>query len=184
MLKSPPHTARIRLLLEIFPEARFVHVHRHPYAVFQSTMHMLESIWPYWNIQTAGKHATPEARIDRVLSTYRLMYDAFFEQRHLIPAGHFFELSYEELERDPTGSLRGLYSALNLPGIEQQVVAMQDYLKARRRLSQEQPYADQRSDAPASGASLGNSLRRVGISQMRRMATSAPLREAATALAA
>ena len=130
VLKSPPHTARIRLLLEIFPEARFVHVHRHPYAVFQSTMHMLESIWPYWNIQTAGKHATPEARIDRVLSTYRLMYDAFFEQRHLIPAGHFFELSYEELERDPTGSLRGLYSALNLPGIEQQVVAMQDYLKA------------------------------------------------------
>ncbi len=35
VLKSPPHTARIRLLLEIFPEAHFVHIHREPYTVFQ-----------------------------------------------------------------------------------------------------------------------------------------------------
>jgi omega-hydroxy-beta-dihydromenaquinone-9 sulfotransferase len=129
VLKSPPHTARIRLLLEIFPEARFVHIHRDPHDVFRSTMHMLESIYPYWNLQAPGKHGTEEARIERVLWTYRAMYDAFFEQRHLIPQGHFYELSYEELERDPTGSLRKMYSALKLPGIDQQVVAMQDYLK-------------------------------------------------------
>src|SRR5262249_10344440 len=28
LFKSPPHTARIRLLLELFPGARFVHIHR------------------------------------------------------------------------------------------------------------------------------------------------------------
>ena len=129
VLKSPPHTARIRLLLEVFPEARFVHIHRDPHAVFRSTMHMLESISPYWNLQTPGKHGTEEARIERVLRIYRLMYDAFFEQRQLIRAGNLYELRYEELERDPTGSLRTMYSALKLPGIEQQVLGMQDYLK-------------------------------------------------------
>src|SRR4051812_32757148 len=37
ILKSPPHTCRIRLLLAMFPEARFVHIHRDPYAVFSSS---------------------------------------------------------------------------------------------------------------------------------------------------
>jgi omega-hydroxy-beta-dihydromenaquinone-9 sulfotransferase len=132
VLKSPPHTARIRLLLELFPEARFVHVHRHPYDVFRSTMHMLGAISPYWNVQRAGKHGTHEARVARVLTTYRLMYDAFFEQRRLIPAGHFCELRYEDLERDPTGTLRTVYSTLGLAGIDEQVVGMQDYLAASR----------------------------------------------------
>src|SRR6185312_2307462 len=37
ILKSPPHTARMRLLLDIFPDARFIHIRRDPYAVFVST---------------------------------------------------------------------------------------------------------------------------------------------------
>jgi hypothetical protein len=28
VLKSPPHTARIRVLLDLFPDARFVHIYR------------------------------------------------------------------------------------------------------------------------------------------------------------
>src|SRR6185436_8984100 len=37
ILKSPPHTCRIKLLLQIFPDARFVHIHRDPYTVFSSS---------------------------------------------------------------------------------------------------------------------------------------------------
>ena len=37
VLKSPPHTCRIRLLLQMFPRARFVHIHRDPYDVFRSS---------------------------------------------------------------------------------------------------------------------------------------------------
>jgi omega-hydroxy-beta-dihydromenaquinone-9 sulfotransferase len=40
VLKSPPHTARIRRLLGLFPDARFVHIRRDPYVVFRSTRHM------------------------------------------------------------------------------------------------------------------------------------------------
>ena len=39
VLKSPPHTARIRQLLEWFPEAKFVHIRRDPYRVIQSRLH-------------------------------------------------------------------------------------------------------------------------------------------------
>ena len=30
VLKSPAHTARVRVLLELFPKARFVHIIRDP----------------------------------------------------------------------------------------------------------------------------------------------------------
>jgi hypothetical protein len=41
LLKSPTHTARIKLLLEVFPDARFVHIVRNPYVVFSSTHKMI-----------------------------------------------------------------------------------------------------------------------------------------------
>jgi len=39
VLKNPPHTSRIKILLEMFPDARFVHILRDPYVVFASTIH-------------------------------------------------------------------------------------------------------------------------------------------------
>jgi hypothetical protein len=111
ILKSPPHTARVKLLLGLFPGARFVHIRRDPYAVFQSTRHLWNTGPPNWCLQRPDY---PDAE-GRILATYRAMYDAYFEQRALIPAGHGYELAYEDLERDPIGQLRGVYEGLGLP---------------------------------------------------------------------
>jgi len=43
VIKSPTHTARIRHLLDVFPKAKFVHIHRDPYEVFQSTQHYYDT---------------------------------------------------------------------------------------------------------------------------------------------
>ena len=43
LLKSPAHTGKIRLLLDLFPKARFVHIHRHPYEVYQSVCHYFDT---------------------------------------------------------------------------------------------------------------------------------------------
>lgn len=51
LLKSPPHTARIRLLLEMFPDARFVHIHRDPYTVFQSSRRMFQLMFDWHGVQ-------------------------------------------------------------------------------------------------------------------------------------
>ncbi|MCP4177095.1 MAG: sulfotransferase, partial [bacterium] len=37
LLKSPPHTSRIKYLLKAFPDAKFINIHRHPLDVFNST---------------------------------------------------------------------------------------------------------------------------------------------------
>lgn len=44
LIKSPVHTARIGLFLDMFPRARFIYIHRHPHHVFLSAAH---SEWSY-----------------------------------------------------------------------------------------------------------------------------------------
>ena len=51
LLKSPVHTARVKLLLELFPDAQFVYVHRHPEEVYQSACHMANTA--YWHMYLA-----------------------------------------------------------------------------------------------------------------------------------
>jgi len=110
VLKSPPHTARIRLLLDLFPDARFLHIRRDPYAVIRSTVRMTEKLADYVGLQRPATDV--EAR---TLRQYRETYDAFFDQKPLIPPGRLHELRYEDLEADPIGQLRTCYEALRLP---------------------------------------------------------------------
>ena len=46
LLRSPVHTARVFLLHSMFPNAQFIFIHRHPYEVFQSAVHMADAY--YW----------------------------------------------------------------------------------------------------------------------------------------
>jgi hypothetical protein len=124
ILKSPGHTGRIRLLLELFPDARFVHVHRNPYAVFQSTRHAVRKIAPVVALQRPDYSDLDE----RTLRQYREVYDRFFEERALIPKGRFYEVRFEELERDPVGQVREIYAALGLPDFEELQPALRRYL--------------------------------------------------------
>jgi hypothetical protein len=45
LLKSPCHTARVKLLLQEFPDAQFIYLHREPYTVFQSAANMADSTY-------------------------------------------------------------------------------------------------------------------------------------------
>ena len=112
VLKSPPHTARIRLLLGLFPDARFVHIHRDPYEVFRSTRHMIRAVQPVFRLQECP---TPDGD-DRIISVYTEMYDAYFEQRGLIPEGRLCEVGYEDLERDPVGVVGSVYGSWGCRG--------------------------------------------------------------------
>ena len=127
ILKSPPHTARIRLLLEMFPDARFVHIHRNPYDVFHSTRKTLKAVAEFHRLQRAPAAADVD---DRILRTYRTMYDVYFEERGAIPEGQFCEVGFEQLEQDPIGQIRGIYKALQLPDFSEVHSEVQSYVSS------------------------------------------------------
>jgi LPS sulfotransferase NodH len=125
VLKSPPHTARVPVLLEMFPDARFVHIVRDPYVVFPSTVKM-------WKSMTSGHcfQKSDGAGIEeRVFQQFRVIYDRLEEARPLFKPGRFHELRYEELVHDPVGEMQKVYSALELDGFEQARPRLEQYLQ-------------------------------------------------------
>lgn len=111
LLKSPPHTARIRLLLEMFPDAKFIHIHRDPITVFQSFRHYYDTAMWHTYLQKPDR-----SRVDaEIISRYQIIFDAFFADCKLIPKNHFHEVSFANLERNPIAVCRDIYKQLDLP---------------------------------------------------------------------
>jgi omega-hydroxy-beta-dihydromenaquinone-9 sulfotransferase len=114
ILKSPPHSCRIRVLLELFPEARFVHIVRNPYTVFPSTVNLWKSLY-----QTHGlQKPTFKGLEEHVLTTFPRIYEGVEKGRKLVTPSRFHELRYEDLVRDPVGQMRALYDHLGLGGFD------------------------------------------------------------------
>lgn len=112
VLKSPPHTARIPLLLELFPRARFVHVVRNPYEVYASTLRMRRAM-----AELNGFSREPHRDLEEhVLQTYQAMYQAYHMHKALIEPGRLLELTYEDLVADPLEVMRKLYRHFDLSG--------------------------------------------------------------------
>lgn len=123
VVKSPTHTARIRWLLEMFPDAKFVHIHRNPFDVFRSTLKMVTAASPWFRLQS--DHVD---WVERTIRVYNEMYDAFFEQRDLIPSAGFYEIGYEDLVANPRSELRRLYEDLGLPSFSEVEDNLSHYL--------------------------------------------------------
>ena len=128
VLKSPPHTCRIRLLLEMFPGAKFVHIHRDPCVVFQSTRKTLQTMFEWQGLQRPDLNDLE----DWILEQYRDMYEVFFAERKLIPPGSYHEMAFEELEKNPIEEMRKLYEALGLPDFRAAEVEMRGYIAGLR----------------------------------------------------
>ncbi len=112
VLKSPLHTMRIPDILEVFPQARFVTIFRHPHEQCRSTMSVArqKSIWP------ALQTYRPEER--EYFEYNQRILDRYFETRNLIPSANLVEVTYESLVASPAETLRQIHEKLGLPGLQ------------------------------------------------------------------
>ena len=124
VLKSPPHTCRIKTLLEIFPKARFLHIVRDPFVVYPSTVNLWKTLYRKHGLQPPRYEGLEE----HVFETFERMYRKFEAERDLIPSERFCEIRYEDLVKDPLGNMRAIYEKLGLGGFEMVLPALEEYV--------------------------------------------------------
>ena len=110
VFKSPTHTARMKILLELFPDARFLHIVRNPLTVFPSTVRLWRALHQVHGLQIDNE----EIHEPYILNTFDEMYAAFERDREKIPANRIHELRYEDLIDKPNETLERAYHELGL----------------------------------------------------------------------
>jgi len=127
LIKSPGNTARIKNLLDIYPNARFIYIHRNPYDVFYSNRKL-------WNIllETIGLQHLEQEEIDNlILELYQRVIQKYLEQRALIPDHNLVELKFEEVTEQPVNQLRYTYEMLNMPGFEEAEALVEKFARSQ-----------------------------------------------------
>jgi hypothetical protein len=130
VLKSPPHTGRIKQLAEWFPGAKFVHLSRHPYKLVPSTMRL-------WKLLDMLQGFQVPKYDDQWLKNYifeckDLMYASYFEQRSEIPTNQLVEVRFESLVADPNREMKRVYSQLELGDFGQFEPALDKYFESKK----------------------------------------------------
>lgn len=129
VLKSPPHTGRVGTLIRMFPGAKFIHIVRHPYALFPSTMRLWQSLDEVQGLQLAARH---EPLQEYVLQALERMYEGYWSQSPSLPAGSIHEIRFEDLVEDPSGQLERAYQQLDLGDYSAIKPALESFLRNAR----------------------------------------------------
>lgn len=109
--KNPFNSLRIRELARLFPECRFIHIYRHPFDVVPSTICMWEIVQKQNCLNK--NHVRPA--MDHVLSVYDNILHAIREQLADLPSSQYYEICFEDMEKNPVECLKSIYSALDIP---------------------------------------------------------------------
>ena len=126
--KNPPHTGRVKTLLEMFPNAKFIYLKRNPYTVFESTRSFFTNTIQPLRLQDI----TNEQIEANFIEVYRRLFYKYEEEKHLIPEGNLVEVKFEDFEKDAFAMTENIYGSLNLPGFKESKADIEKYLGKKK----------------------------------------------------
>lgn len=124
LIKNPAYTARPALLRQIWPDAKFIHIHRNPLKVFMSMRNFYHALFSEFALQD-WSHVDIDAII---FATYTRMMEALQKETADLPSDQFIELRFDEFQTDTMSTIRRIYDRLGLPGYEQAQPAFTRYI--------------------------------------------------------
>jgi hypothetical protein len=106
--KNPPHTARIPQILSMYPNAKFIYIHRNPYEVVRSTVAFFKSILPTTQLQEIDD----ETLMSDILWVYKNLILKYELDKKGIPSENLIEIKYTDLVSDPEKEIKQIYNNL------------------------------------------------------------------------
>ncbi len=128
LVKNPIYTGQVAWLRSLWPSARFVHIHRNPYVVFDSTCNFYRKLLPAYALQSFDAEAAEPV----ILDAYPRMLERLYADTADLPRSQFIEIAYADLDAQPMKCLERLYEQLELGGFEQQAPRFDTYLESIR----------------------------------------------------
>ena len=132
VLKNPSNTSRVKLLLELFPDAKFIHIYRNPYYTYLSMKRNIEKEMTLYCLQ---KPADQEDFEMAMIKMYNKMYEKYFEGKKQIPKGNLVEVRYEDLTKNPYEVIKNIYQELNLSGFEEYQDNLNSYIETQFKVN-------------------------------------------------
>jgi hypothetical protein len=126
VLKNPPNTARIRQLLDLFPDAKFIHIYRNPYEVYASTRNFFKKAIEGFMLQRVSDNQIEE----NLFWLYKQMMRSYFSEKKLIPSGNLIEVKFENLEKNPMQVLETIFTRFKLNNFEKIREKMRSYIES------------------------------------------------------
>ncbi|MGI9438012.1 MAG: sulfotransferase family protein [Geminicoccaceae bacterium] len=125
LVKNPALTARIPVIRELYPDARFIHIYRNPHDVFRSTRQFYRTLLEHFALQ-AFDHLDIEPL---VLEGYRRMMERLAIDSRDLPENRFIDIRFEDLEAEPLDQIRRIYRQLDLGDVTLFEPRFEAYLK-------------------------------------------------------
>lgn len=157
MLKTPANTARVAALDALYPDARFVHIHRCPYEVYASTLKMWRKLVPG---QALHAYTDDDLR-EAVLWIYPEVMRRYRQQAAALGPDRLLELSYRQLLDDPGGQARRVLEWAGVPPSAASEAALDAYLAENSGYSRDR-YRFRAEDLDLVEARWGEDLERYG----------------------
>ncbi|GAB4492760.1 MAG: sulfotransferase [Anaerolineales bacterium] len=110
VLKSPTNLTRVRELLKLFPEARFIEIIRRPLRTWLSYQHLQKVLLNMHRLEECDRHAMIQDELYVFTESMR----QWLEEKSLIPSDRLVSVRYEDLVADPVRELQRIYEALGL----------------------------------------------------------------------
>ncbi len=136
LLKSPFNTGRVKEILEAYPDAKFIHIYRHPFDVYSSNIKLYEGVLP----QTAFQTVENQEMESHILYSYEATYQKYFREKALIPANNLVEIAYEQFVGNEFDTLRHIYHQLQLGDFKDVADEYQNFL-SRQKNYKTNPYS-------------------------------------------
>ena len=126
IIKNPVNTGRLKVLSEVFPKAKFIHIYRNPVVVYLSTKKFFKALMP-----TLWLHEVDEQFIlDLIFDVYEKLYSDYFRQKETVASDRLFELKFEDFEKDPIAHLNDIYTYFGFDDFKKQKPNFETYLNS------------------------------------------------------
>ncbi len=107
-LKSPAHMLSIDALDAVYPQSRFVITHRDVTKVIPSVASVETAV-----VRMYTGNADPEYFGPHCAETWDIALRRFIAFRDRVGEERFYDIAFDDLQRDPIGTVRGLYAWLD-----------------------------------------------------------------------